>query len=157
MTQAGKKNEKNQISIDDLINNFCKEVGIGPVHKCWVYDLLWYRHSFAVLRISTLPDCPALDACLSDIEQSERKNFICNTCWSHLNRKFCHVLLQIERISRNTTTSSRFVSSGMETSFTKNTIHESFCSTSGWTEEIRRNVVNVPCDTMNTFQVFPLG
>ena len=84
VTQTEKKLMRNkQTSLDDLIKNFHKEVEKGTVHKCCVCEQLWYRHSVVILQSSSLPDCPALHECVSDIQQNERKNLICNTCFSH--------------------------------------------------------------------------
>ena len=96
-TNRKKTMRNKQISLDDLIKNFHKEVEKGPVHKCCICDQLWYRHSVVILQSSSLPDCPALDACVSDIKQSEGKKLICNTCLSHLKKKkFPQVLLLME-------------------------------------------------------------
>ena len=76
-----------QLSIDDLIKNFHREVGKGPVLKCCVCDQLWYRHSVVVVQRNSVPDCHAAEVCLPDIRQCEGNELICNTCLSHLKEK----------------------------------------------------------------------
>ena len=153
-----KKSMRNQeISLDDLIKNFHKEVEKGPVHKCCICDQLWYRHSVVILQSSSLPDCPALDACVSDIKQSDGKKLICNTCLSHLKKKkippsstangmgFPEIPQHLKDLHQ---VEWRLVSPRIP-------FMKVFAAPRGGQKKIRGNVVNVPCDTVNTFQVLP--
>ena len=156
-TNRKKAMRNKQISLDDLIKNFHKEVEKGPVHKCCICDQLWYRHSVGILHSSTLPDCPALDACMSDIKQSERKKLICNTCLSHLKKKkippistangmgFPEIPRHLQDLHQ---VEWKLVSPRIP-------FMKVFAAPRGGQKKIRGNVVNVPCDTVNTFQVLP--
>ena len=146
-----------QQSLDDLIKVFHKEVAKGPVHKCCVCDQLWYRHSVVLIQRNNLSDCNAVDLCVPDIRQSKGNELICNTCLSHLKKKkippsssangmgfpvipqHLKVLHQVEW---------RLVSPRIP-------FMKVFAAPRGGQKKIRGNVVNVPCDTVNTFQVLP--
>ena len=146
-----------QLSLDDLIKNFHNEVEKGPVHKCCVCDQLWYRHSVINVRNSSLPDCPALHACMSDMKQSERDKLICKTCISHLKKKkippsstangmgFPEIPQHLQDLHQ---VEWRLVSPRIP-------FMKVFAAPRGGQKKIRGNVVNVPCDTVNTFQVLP--
>ena len=156
-TNRKKSMRNKQISLDDLIKNFHKEVEKGPVHKCCICDQLWYRHSVVILQSSSLPECPAFDACVSDIKQSEGKKLICNTCLSHLKKKkippsstangmgFPEIPQHLKDLHQ---VEWRLVSPRIP-------FMKVFAAPRGGQKKIRGNVVNVPCDTVNTFQVLP--
>ena len=146
-----------QHSRDDLINNFHEEVAKGPVHKCCVCDQLWYRHSVVRIQNNSLPDCNAVDVCVPDMRQSEGNNLMCNTCLSHLKKKnippsstangmgFPEIPQYLKDLHQ---VEWRLVSP--RTSFMN-----VFAAPRGGQKKIRGNVVNVPCDTVNTFQGLP--
>ena len=156
-TNRKKSLRKKQLSLDDLIKNFHSEVEKGPVHKCCICDQLWYRHSVIIVRNSSLPDCPALHACMSDMKQSERDKLICKTCISHLKKKkipprstangmgFPEIPQQLQDLHQ---VEWRLVSPRIP-------FMKVFAAPRGGQKKIRGNVVNVPCDTVNTFQVLP--
>ena len=76
--QVARKERSKQLSLDDLIKNFHQEVAKGPVHKCCVCEQLWYRHSVTKLKSKGLPDCHAVDMCVSDMPRSGENKLICN-------------------------------------------------------------------------------
>ena len=158
VTQTEKKSLRNkQLSLDDLIKNFHSEVKKGPVHKRCVCEQLWYRHSVVIMQSSSPPDCPALHACVSDIKQSERDKLICKTCVSHLKKKkippsstangmgFPEIPQHLQDLHQ---VEWRLVSPRIP-------FMKVFAAPRGGQKKIRGNVVNVPCDTVNTFQVLP--
>ena len=156
-TERKKTSRNEEQSVDDLIKNFHKEVMKGPVHKCCVCDQLWYRHSVVTVQRNSLSDCFAVDVWVPDISQSEVNEMICNTCLSHLKK---------EKIRPSAT------ANGMgfpEIPQHLKDLHQVewrlvlpripfmkvFAAPRGGQKKIRGNVVNVPCDTVNTFQVLP--
>ena len=155
--QVARKERSKQLSLDDLIKNFHQEVAKGPVHKCCVCEQLWYRHSVTILKSKSLPDCHAVDMCVSDMQQSEGNKFICNTCLSHLKKKkippsatangmgFPEVPQHLKDLHQ---LEWRLVSPRIP-------FMKVFAAPRGGQKKIRGNVVNVPCDTVNTFQVLP--
>ena len=156
-TNRKKSIRNRQISLDDLIKKFHKEVEKGPVHKCCVCDQLWYRHSVFAVQSSRLPDCPALHMCVPDIKNCERKKLICSTCFSHLKKKkippsstangmgFPEIPQHLQDLHQ---VEWRLVSPRIP-------FMKVFAAPRGGQKKIRGNVVNVPCDTVNTFQVLP--
>ena len=155
--QVARKERSKQLSLDDLIKNFHQEVAKGPVHKCCVCEQLWYRHSVTILKSKGLPDCHAVDMCVSDMQQSEGNTFICNTCLSHLKKKkippsatangmgFPEIPQHLKDLHQ---LEWRLVSPRIP-------FMKVFAAPRGGQKKIRGNVVNVPCDTVNTFQVLP--
>ena len=156
-TERKKTSRSKQLSIDDLIKNFHKEVGKGPVHKCCVCDQLWYRHSVVILQRNSLPDCHAVDICVPDKDRSGVKKLICNTCLSHLKKKkippssiangmrFPEIPDHLKDLHQ---VEWRLVSPRIP-------FMKVFAAPRGGQKKIRGNIVNVPCDTVNTFQVLP--
>ena len=146
-----------QQSLDDLIKVFHKEVAKGPVHKCCVCDQLWYRHIVVLIQRNNLPDCNAVDLCVPDIRQSKGNELICNTCLSHLKKKkippssiangmgFPVIPQHLKDLHQ---VEWRLVSPRIP-------FMKVFAAPRGGQKKIRGNVVNVPCDTVNTFQVLP--
>ena len=155
--QVARKEKSKQLSLDDLIKNFHQEVAKGPVHKCCVCEQLWYRHSVTILKSKSLPDCHAVDMCVSDLQQSEGNKLICNTCLSHLKKKkippsatangmgFPEIPQHLKDLHQ---LEWRLVSPRIP-------FMKVFAAPRGGQKKIRGNVVNVPCDTVNTFQVLP--
>ena len=156
-TERKKSLRSKQLSLDDLIKNFHQEVGKGPVHKCCVCDQLWYRHSVVIVQKNSLPDCNAVDVCLPDLRRSEGNHLICNTCLSHLKKKkippsstangmgFPEIPQHLKDLHQ---VEWRLVSPRIP-------FMKVFAAPRGGQKKIRGNVVNVPCDTVNTFQVLP--
>ena len=156
-TERKKSLRSKQLSLDDLIKNFHQEVGKGPVHKCCVCDQLWYRHNVVIVQKNSLPDCNAVDVCLPDLRRSEGNQLICNTCLSHLKKKkippsstangmgFPEIPQHLKDLHQ---VEWRLVSPRIP-------FMKVFAAPRGGQKKIRGNVVNVPCDTVNTFQVLP--
>ena len=156
-TERRKSLRSKQVSLDDLIKNFHQEVGKGPVHKCCICDQLWYRHGVVILQKNSLPDCNAVDVCLPDIRRSEGNQLICKTCLSHLRKKkippsstangmgFPDIPQHLKDLHQ---VEWRLVSPRIP-------FMKVFAAPRGGQKKIRGNVVNVPCDTVNTFQVLP--
>ena len=155
-TERKKSFRSKQLSLDDLIKNFHQEVGKGPVHKC-VCDQLWYSHSVVIVQKNSLPDCNAVDVRLPDLRRSEGNQLICNTCLSHLKKKkipqsstangmgFPEIPQHLKDLHQ---VEWRLVSPRI-------LFMKVFAAPRGGQKKIRGNVVNVPCDTVNTFQVLP--
>ena len=156
-TERKKSLRSKQLSLDDLIKNFHQEVGKGPVHKCCVCDQLWYRHSVVIVQKNSLPDCNAVDVCLGDKRRNEGNQLICKTCLSHLKKKkippsstangmgFPEIPQHLKDLHQ---VEWRLVSPRIP-------FMKVFAAPRGGQKKIRGNVVNVPCDTVNTFQVLP--
>ena len=156
-TERKKSSRTKKLSLDDLIKNFHHEVGKGPVHKCCICDQLWYRHSVAIFQRKSLPDCSAVDMCVHDVRQGRGKKLICNTCLSHLRKKKIPPSSTVNgmgfpEIPRHLKDSYqaewRLVSPRIP-------LMKVFAAPHGGQKKIRENVVNVPCDTVNIFQVLP--
>ena len=156
-TERRKSLRSKHVSLDDLIKNFHQEVGKGPVHKCCVCDQLWYRHGVVIVQKNSLPDCNAVDVCLPDIRRSEGNQLICKTCLSHLRKRkippsstangmgFPEIPQHLKDLHQ---VEWRLVSPRIP-------FMKVFAAPRGGQKKIRGNVVNVPCDTVNTFQVLP--
>ena len=155
--QVARKEKSKQLSLDDMIKIFHQEVAKGPVHKCCVCEQLWYRHSVAILKNKNLPNCHAVDMCVSDMQRSGENTLICNTCFSHLKKKkippsatvngmgFPEIPQHLRDLHQ---VEWRLVSPRIP-------FMKVFAAPRGGQKKIRGNVVNVPCDTVNTFQVLP--
>ena len=156
-TERKKSVRSKQLSLEDLIKKFHEEVGKGPVHKCCVCDQLWYRHSVVVLNSNSLPDCHAVDICVPGLQRSRGNELICNTCLSHLKKKtvppsstangmgFPEIPQHLKDLHQ---VEWRLVSPRIP-------FMKVFAAPRDGQKKIRGNVVNVPCDTVNTFQVLP--
>ena len=140
---------------------FHKEFSPGSrkraVHKCCVCDQLWFTHIVVIVQRNSLPDCNSVDVCLLDIHRSEGDRRICKTCLSHLKKK---------KIPQSSTANwTGFI----EVPQHPKDLHQVewrlvspripfmklFAAPRGGQKKIRGNVVNLPCDTVNTFQVLP--
>ena len=127
------------------------------MHKCRVCDQLWYGHSVVIVQKNSFPDCNAVDVCLPDIRQSEGYQLICKACLSHLKKKkippsstangmgFPEIPQHLKDLYQ---VEWRLVSPRIP-------FMKVFAAPRGEKKKIRGNVVNVPCDTVNTFQVLP--
>ena len=155
--QVARKEKSKQLSLDDMIKIFHQDVAKGPVHKCCVCEQLWYRHSVAILKNKNLPNCHAVDMCVSDMLRSGENTLICNTCFSHLKKKkippsatvngmgFPEIPQHLRDLHQ---VEWRLVSPRI-------LFMKVFAAPHGGQKKIRGNIVNVPCDTVNTFQVLP--
>ena len=151
-----KRNASQQVgkTLEDAINDFHKEVEQGPVYECCVYNQLWYRHSVILARIEKFPDCAAVHLC---IPQNQRKKWLCNTCSSHMKKSkippcaaanamgFPNIPDKLKDLHH---LEWRLVSPRIP-------FMKIFAAPRGGQKKIRGNVVNVPCDTVSTFQVLP--
>ena len=82
------------------------------------------------------------------LDISKGLELICNTCLSHLKKKI-HQVLEIPQHLRNIhQVEWRLVSPRIP-------FMKVFAAPWGGQKKISGNIVNVPCDTMNTYQMLP--
>ena len=127
------------------------------MHKCCVCEQLWYRHSVAILKNKNLPDCHAVDMCVSDMQRSGENKLICNTCFSHLKKKKMPPSATVNRMGFPEIPQHLKYLHQVEWRLVSPRIPfmKVFAAPCGGQKKNRGNVVNVPCDTVNTFQVLP--
>ena len=81
-----KRNPEPQISIQEGIEMFHKDISVGPEYICTCCEQLWYKSSVTKCNPDLYKSCTReiLNLCLTGLKSIDNTEWICSTCHSNL-------------------------------------------------------------------------
>ena len=81
-----KRNPEPQISIQEGIEMFHKDISVGPEYICTCCEQLWYKSSVTKCNPDLYKSCTReiLNLCLTGLKTIDHTEWICSTCRSNL-------------------------------------------------------------------------